>query len=159
MRASESLHLPVDTTLETISHLNNIADGYRNALIVYLHIILDRVERDHTDDAYVLQLRRIRSLLHYTKDQAISVCMADITSVPEDSPSAVGSVPLLFIIASETRERTEFDIAFKRLERLWKETCLGNIGNALKLLQEIRQADSLDWREVLKPRACDFIVS
>lgn len=146
-------------TTETIAHLDYIANAYRNAVIVYLHTILDIVEGQNVSDASVVQCFRIRSLLYSTKDDAISACVENIMRVPEDSSPALGLSPLLFIVASETRNQTEFHLAFRRLNLLWERTCLGNIGMARELLERIRQANCLDWRQVLKPKKWDLIIS
>ncbi len=137
----------------------HIASAYRHATIVYLHDVLENVGSRWTSDAGVLQSRQIRSLLSRSKDEAVTSCMADILKIQEGSPSIFGLAPLLFIVASESRDWTESNDAFDRLTRVWKKTGLGNLGTALDLLSTTREDRIMDWRKVLKGKHWDLIVS
>jgi hypothetical protein len=101
----------------------------------------------------------IRSLLPCTKEEAISACLEDVLSVPENSSAVVGSSPLVFIVASETKDQLEFETALQLLMRLWTRTCLGNTGVALDFLRQVQDANFPDWRQALKSRKWDLIVS
>ena len=148
-----------ELTLETIDCLDHIANAYRNALVAYLHIILNAIEANATTDGLVLQCLGMRSLLVSTEAEAISACMRNMVCVPADQSCAVGLVPLLFIVASETRNQTEFEIASQRLQAILKRACLGNIAPALELLQKAQQVSSGDWRQILKGFGWDLIVT
>lgn len=110
-------------------------------------------------DEIMLQSIGMRSLLIITKEEAISGCIQDMLCVPDEESCAVGLVPLLFIVASETRNRIEFDIASKRLAAILKIACLGNIATAIELLHKIQQTRSVDWRQILKESKYDLIVT
>ena len=107
----------------------------------------------------MLQSLGMRSLLASTKDAAIFGCLQDIACVPDNESCAVGLVPLLFIVASETRSRAEFEIASQRLQGILKRACLGNIAPALELLQITQQEDAGGWRQILKGFGWDLIVT
>lgn len=139
--------------------MDNVANAYRYALIAYLHIILDLLKRNSKDDSRLLQCQRIRNLLPKTKDEAISSCLWDISHVPEGSHSAIGLAPLLFIVAAETRNETEFATASDRLQRVAKMSNLGNLTTAKELLDKVKQSNATDWRRILKSSKWDLIVS
>lgn len=159
VKTSVSLGLSEEITKETIDCLDHIADAYRNALVAYLHIILDAIEANTAADELILQCLGMRSLLASTKEEAISACLRDMSCVPDEMSCAVGLVPLLFIVAGETRNRTEFEIASQRLQAILKTACLGNIAPALELLQKTQQPNSGDWRQILKGFGWDLIVT
>ena len=146
-------------TQEMSAYLGDIASAYRHALMVYLHIILERLIQTHGTDSKTLQFLLMRSLIPCSKEGAISACLEDILRVPEHTSAAVGSTPLLFIIASETNDQPEFQRAFDLLMKLWTRTCLGNTGVALDFLHQIQEDDFPDWRQVLKLRKWDLIIS
>ncbi|KAJ5087218.1 hypothetical protein N7456_010834 [Penicillium angulare] len=146
-------------TSDMFTYLSDIASGYRHALIVYLHIILEKLVESDDNDARALQFLLIRNLLPCSKKEAISACLKDVLRVPEHTSAAIGSTPLLFIVASETTQKTEFDTAFNLLMRLWTRSCLGNTGVALDFLRQIKEANFQDWRQALKLRKWDLIVS
>ena len=148
-----------ELTLETIDCLDHIANAYRNALVAYLHIILDAIESNMATDQLMLQCLGMRTLLVSTKVEAISACLRDMVCVPEDKTCAVGLVPLLFIMATETRIQTEFEIASQRLHAILKTACLGNIASALELLEKAQQTNSGDWRQILKGLGWDLIIT
>jgi hypothetical protein len=153
------LKLPCGMAPEMSAHLGHIASGYRHTLVVYLHIILERLMQTHGRDARDLQILMIRSLLPCSKQEAISACLEDVLRVPENSLAFIGSSPLVFIVASETKDSSEFEISLQLLLRLWTRTCLGNIGVALDFLRYIQHANFPDWRQALKSRKWDLIVS
>lgn len=159
VEASISFGPSDELTLETINCLDHIANAYRDALVAYLHIILDAIEAHTVTDELMLQCLGMRTLLVSTKVEAISACVRDMVCVPEDKSCAVGLVPLLFIVASETRNRTEFEIASQRLQAILKTACLGNIAPALELLQKTQQSNSGDWRQILKGFGWDLIIT
>ncbi|KAL2418213.1 hypothetical protein ABEF95_004625 [Exophiala dermatitidis] len=139
--------------------LCHIASAYRQATVVYLHEVLDKVSGSRANDVSVLQALRLRSLLPGGRDEAMSSCMAHISKVDEESLSAFGLAPLLFIVASESRDWLESCDALDRLARIWKKTGLGNLGTAVDLLSTIREEHIMNWRQVLKRRHWDLIVS
>lgn len=121
--------------------------------------MLDRIGSHQLTDADALQAWRLRSLLMCTKDEAISECLRSMNGVSEESPSAVGLAPLLFIVASEASDKAQVTSALSRLRRLWRISCLGNLGTAVNLLETIEQLQPLDWREILASKSWDLIVS
>ena len=145
--------------LETIGYLERIANAYRHAIVAYLHTVVEVIEANTTRDELLLQCLGMRSLLVSTKSQAISACVRDIVSVPDDRSCAVGLVPLLFIVATETGDRGEFEIASERLQAILKVACLGNVAPALELLQRVQQTDAGDWRQILRNFGWDLIVA
>lgn len=151
--------IPTWVSKEAALQLNAIANGYRNALLVYAHRILDSISEIQMDDASLLRCRRIRHSLPLTKDEAISACLGSIMSVPDHTPHAVGLCPLLFIIATETRDENEFGTCLQRLDRLWRSTFLGNIRTAVNLLRMVQQGKSHHWRALLRLQKWDLIVS
>lgn len=157
--ASRSFDLSDELEIETISYLDHIANAYRNVLIAYLHNILDAIESNTDADESMLQSIGLRSLLGISKDEAISACVQDVLCVPDGSTCAVGLVPLLFIVASETKNQLEFDVASERLTAILKIACLGNIATTLQLLREMQRATSVNWRQVLKGYEWDLIVT
>ncbi len=159
VRASTYFYLPNDINSETVQQLDDIASAYRNVLVAYLHIILDGVEEHQAIGAGLLECHQLRSLLPLAKDEAISRSIRDILCVPEDSPSAVGMVPLLFVVASLTKDLDEFNIVFGRLAALDESARLGQIHTACELLERIRPAIPSDWRQVVKDRKWDLIIS
>ena len=146
-------------TVEMIEQLNNIAKAYRDALIIYLHIILDTITESSSDNASALEYSRVRQLISLTKDETITNCMQDMLLIPDDSPFLVGLVPLLFIVAIETKDPGEFDTATKRLSTVFQSACLGNVGTALELLYKKQRISSLHWRQVLECCEWDLIVT
>lgn len=159
IQTSISIDLSDELGTETISYLNHIANAYRNVLVAYLHNILDAIESNTETDEFMLQSVGMRSLLGVSKDEAISACVQDMLCVPDGSTCAVGLVPLLFIVASETRNLIEFNIASQRLTAILKIACLGNIATTLQLLGEMQQAVSVNWRQLLKTFEWDLIVT
>lgn len=150
---------PGQFTREMISCLDHIASAYKNVLITYIHIILDVVETNASTFELMLESLAIRSLLTMTKREAISACLRDIMSVPESSSCAVGLVPLLFVVATESRDRAECDAASQRLHDMLKTACLGNIASALELLKATQALNVADWRQILKGFGWDLIVT
>jgi hypothetical protein len=158
-QASLSFNLPADLPTETIRLLDKVASAYRNVLIAYSHNILDVVQKYSKNDESLLECHWIRTLLLRTKHEAISCCMRDISSVPEDSNSAIGLAPILFIVATETHNSTEFEMAAARFSRLEKTSRLGNLNTARELLKMIKQDSTKDWRHVLRACNWDLIIS
>jgi hypothetical protein len=159
VKVSISSGLSGELTLETIGCLGHIAHAYRNALLAYLHNILDIIETNAATAEMMLQCLGMRTLLPVTKRDAISACLKDMVCVPDDRSCVVGLVPLLFIVASETRNPSEFEIASRKLQGILNTACLGNIVPALVLLKKAQQTCSGDWRHVLKGFGWDLIVT
>lgn len=107
----------------------------------------------------MLQSLGMRTLLVSTKVEATSAYLQDILCVPDDKSCTVGLVPLLFIVASETRNRTEFEIVSQRLQAILKTATLGHIAPMLELLQKTQQKHAGDWRQTLKSFGWDLIVT
>ena len=147
-----------DFDRQTMTFVRHIAQAYRNAVVAYLHMILNRIEGHETSIELMLQTVGMRTLLATTKEDALSACVQEMQCVPDDQSCAVGLVPLLFIVASETRNLTEFNIGTQRLTRVFQTACLGNIVPTLELLHETRRTKTRDWREVLKAFHWDLIV-
>lgn len=145
--------------VETVERLECIANAYRHALIMYLHVILDAISEASSKNASLLDYSKVRGLATLSKSDAISACLQDTHLVPAGDPSEVGLVPLLFIIASETKDDTEFDMASTRLSTIFQSAALGNVGMALELLYKMRRVKSLHWRQVLKVCEWDLVVT
>ena len=84
--------------------------------------------------------------------------MEDILRVPEDNSGVVGLTPLLFIVASETTSKPEFDITITKLEALLKISGLANISRALDLFHKMEQPGSTHWRSLVRGFQWDLIV-
>lgn len=136
-----------------------IATAYKFAVYVYVHIALDRVEDLETTDVAALCRHRVRTMLAYTKSGAIDMCNTLTTTISEESPLAVGLAPLLFVIAAESDNAVQADAALLRLDSLWQQSRLGNIGTAVELLNRVRQDGATSWRDVLAEQRWDLIVS
>lgn len=142
-----------------MQQLDDVSNAYRSVLIAYLHAILDLLVKGNKNDARIIQCQRIQGLLPMTKLEAISSCMRDISQVPEESHCAIGMAPLLFIVASETRDADEFAMAAARLNRLQETARLGNLKTAWELLGKIKHSNGTDWRQTLRACNWDLIVS
>lgn len=139
--------------------LTYIADAYKSALCIYLHIILDEMTKATEDNANSIAYSNIHSLISITKDEAISACIQQTSLVLDEDPCVVGLVPLLFIVASETKISSEFELACIRLSTIFKSACLGNVGTTLELLQKMQRITSVHWRQILKICEWDLLVT
>ena len=143
----------------TTFQLEIIARAYKFALVVYLHIILDAVANSVPSHASLLEYSHLRKLIVMTKDGALSACIQDMLLVSDGDPYVVGLVPLLFVVASETKIPTQFQSAVAKLTSILQSSCLGHVGRTLELLQKMQRINSLSWRQILQCCEWDLIVT
>lgn len=143
----------------TTSKLQIIARAYKYALIVYIHIILDTIADSAPIDASLLEYSRLRKLVALTKDGALSACIQDTRLVPDGDPHVVGLVPLLFVVASETKISIDFESAATKLNSILQASSLGHVGRTLELLQKTQRINSLSWRQILQCCEWELIVT
>ena len=148
-----------DHDLELVERLDTIAHAYKNALLIYCHIILDAIAETSPRHAPMLEFSTIRTLIMVTKSEAISACILDMLQVPDNDDCTLGMVPLLFIVASETKDAAEFNTASARLSKILRDACLKNVGTTVELLQKIQRISTLNWRQVLKRSEWDLVVT
>ena len=146
-------------TVNTMRSLNHIAAAYRHATIAHMHMVMDLIETNTAEDHLLLQCIGLRTLLSSSKSDEISNCFVEMSCVPNDRSCAVGLVPLLFLVAIETSDRNEHEVAVERLQHIVNTACLGNVATALKLLQAQRQIKSENWRQLLRNLGWDIIIA
>lgn len=146
-------------TVDTMKSLNHVAAAYRSATIAHMHMVLDLIETNTSEDRLLLQCIGLRTLLGSSKEDEVSQCLVEICSVPHDRPCAVGLVPLLFLVAIETSDGNEHETAVERLQYIVNTACLGNVATALKLLQAQRQIKPENWRQLLRSLGWDIIIA
>jgi hypothetical protein len=144
--------------------LSCIANAYRNALIIFLHSIIDLMLDPETGYLSIYQEGIIRQLIPVTKSTASLRCLIDIASIPDGLPCEAGLLPILFLIACETNREDEFDAAFQRIVKLERNVGIGNIQTARKMLELINRRKMCpgrprNWRYIMRESAWDLIVS
>lgn len=155
--------LPSDMSSQSIGRLIHIARAYEATVYAYLHSTIDELAREDSfchDDGLWPELYR---LIPIGRSKATANCYQEISSVPVGCPEEPGLLPLLFIISCISENAEQTWVAFKRVESLAANFCLGNMNFIREFVFEIwsrrvKSSDWSDWRKLLADFKWDLIL-
>lgn len=129
--------IPTEMTKDTLSGLRHISFAFENCIVLCLHSIIGEFASQGATDTAFEEWREIAEMLPLSKNDALQVCVKEIQAVPTDNQVEAGLLPLLVVVASESRDAEQIRVAIQRVKHLSGSIGMGNQRKASYLLQSV----------------------
>lgn len=148
----------------TKTYLQSVANAYKYGVWVWIHSVIEHMSSTRKRQLSAYDRGLAKSMLSFTKEQAISSCLASMLGIPNGQPCEAALVFLMFLVGCETDSSTECNIVFDRMKALEENLHIGNVRRVRQFLEHVRDSKGSpggeqDWQVLLEGKCWDLILS